>query len=82
MNTKRLFYNWLQKEDCLKQFKYNVKHCVYFYPNLLCSHEETPDLFISRAFRWNETDEGYLYWLRKDDAWIKFLEDKYPNLIN
>lgn len=82
MNTKRLFYNWLQKENCLKQFKYNTKHYNQFRSNVFSLYEENPDLFISLSFRWDETDEGYTYWLDKDDAWIAFLEDKYPNLIN
>lgn len=80
MNAKRLFYNWLQKENCLKQFKYNLKH---YFPvrNTVNNESSDPYFFIFLAFRWDETDEGYLYWLLKDNAWITFLKDKYPYLI-
>lgn len=78
MNVKRLFYNWLQKENCLKQFKYNTKHRSR--PNQVFRMYD-PSYFVVAAFEWDRSNEGYSYWLCKENKWIKFLNDKYPNLI-
>lgn len=78
MNAKRLFYNWLQKKGCFKQFKYNISHLpksdqvFRFYD---------PSYFIVGAFDWDGSNEGYNFWSHMDSLWVEFLENKYPNLI-
>ena len=78
MNYKRLFYNWLQKKDCLKQFKYNTRHLSR--PNQVFRFYD-PSYFIVRAFDWADSNEGYNFWSYMDVSWVEFLESKYPNLI-
>lgn len=86
MNIKRLFYNWLYQKSILKQFKYNLRNIrgpsvLGHPPNIRDNVYTTPQWFIWDAFAWRETNEGYDFWKYIHLSWVKFLENKYPNLI-
>ena len=86
MNTKRLFYNWLYQKSILKQFKYNLRNIkdpslLEHPPNIRNNVYTESQWFIWDAFAWGETNEGYDFWSYMHSSWIKFLKNKYPDLI-
>lgn len=83
MNYKRLFYNWLQKENIYDQFfsnvmihshvwhKYNSGKKVFEY--IVKILKKDPVKYIS-AFIWDETYQGYDFWSMKSFKWNIYLD--------
>lgn len=83
MNYKRLFYNWLQKENIHNQFFSNVMTCNYLtykynsgkkvFEYLLNISKKDPQTYVS-AFIWDDTDQGYHFWSMKCLKWNRYLD--------
>lgn len=83
MNHKRLFYNWLQKENIYDQFFSNVVtdgNMIYKsnsgkkkFEYLLKILGKDPRSYIS-VFVWAATYQGYPYWSMKYLKWNAYLE--------
>ncbi len=74
---KRIFFNWLQKHNALKEYRRN-RHVfmqtlswrrdfisISSYLNL------SVPAAICSAFDWGETPEGGQYWRKLDDKWVQ-----------
>lgn len=61
---KRIFFNWLQKQDALKAYR-AAKHKSHWAIYKLMS---IYDPFIT-AFPWSETPQGLPYWAVLDKKW-------------
>ena len=82
MNYKRLFYNWLQKEDIHNQFFSNVvtaNHVIHksnsgkkvfeYIVKIVGKH---PRNYMS-TFVWEDTYQGYHFWSEKHFKWAEYL---------
>lgn len=82
MNYKRLFYNWLQKENIYDQFFSNIimdgrivhksnsgKKVFEYIVKIL---GKNPRNYIS-AFIWDDTAQGYHFWSTKSLKWNEYL---------
>lgn len=83
MRYKRLFYNWLKKENIYNQFFSNVvtdSHILYksnsgkemfkYIVNIL---GKDPRSYIS-VFIWDDTEQGYPFWSMKSFKWNIYLD--------
>jgi hypothetical protein len=69
---KRIFFNWLQKQGVLKQYKRNrfaYSHKCHTRAN---SYALMPFRYAMDAFTWRHTPEGYGFWLHLDHVWTLF----------
>lgn len=60
------FYNFLKRYDCYDNFLNNIDCKIYdiIYKNIYdCIH------FISRAFYWSQSTEGFDYWYKISCLW-------------
>lgn len=70
---KRIFFNWLQKQGVLEQYKQNrfdYSHECHAQDNsyaLMSFHYAIDD-----AFTWRYTPEGYGFWSNLDHEWTSF----------
>lgn len=83
MNYKRLFYNWLRKENIYNQFfsnvmtyshithKYNSGKKVFEY--IVHILNKYPEAYIS-SFIWADTYQGRNFWSKKCLEWNKYLD--------
>lgn len=63
MNTKRIFFDFLQKHDALETYK----RAIYdWHSRKLHSFEFYP---LDTAFIWAYTSEGFEYWKSLDEKW-------------
>lgn len=82
MKYKRLFYNWLQKENIYNQFFSNVvtksfiihksnsgKKVFEYIVNILYKN---PRDYVN-TFTWARTYQGHGFWLTKSLKWKKYL---------
>lgn len=83
MNYKRLFYNWLQKEDIYDQFFSNVIMHSYImhksnsgkkvFKYIVKISKKNPISYIS-TFIWDDTCQGYDFWRGKSFKWNRYLD--------
>lgn len=72
--NKRLFFNFLQKNNALKAYKKYYKKC---YGQSIAANEYIP---LSVAFVWATTVEGNEYWKSLDQQWhdyLRFRQNKF-----
>ena len=70
---KRIFFNWLQKQGVLEQYKQNrfaYSHICHLQDN---SYTRLSFSYAIDAFNWRHTPEGYGFWLTLDYAWTLFV---------
>lgn len=75
MNTKRLFFDFLQKHDVLKAYKRAFKSTILRYGRRTNGY-----IPLGGSFIWAETPEGHLYWQALDMQWgnyFKLIKKKY-----
>lgn len=69
---KRIFFNWLQKQGVLEQYKQNR----FAYSHKCQAQDNSYALLSFRyaidAFVWRRTPEGYSFWSTLDHAWTSF----------
>lgn len=63
MNTKRIFFDFLQKNNALKAYK---RAFYAWHDRKLCPSEYYP---LGVAFVWGGTQEGHDYWKALDENW-------------
>ena len=63
MNTKRIFFDFLQKHNALEAYKREFKS---WHSRKLHSSEYYP---LSVAFIWAYTSEGHEYWKSLSEKW-------------
>lgn len=63
MNTKRIFFDFLQKNNALKAYK---RAFYAWHDRKLRPYEYYP---LGVAFVWCRTQEGYDYWKELDENW-------------
>lgn len=68
---KRIFFNWLQRQGVLKQYKHNRFAFSKKY-HYLDSYKSLPFFYAIDAFIWRHTPEGYGFWLHLDHEWTFF----------
>ena len=83
MNYKRLFYNWLRKENIYNQFFSNVvtnSHVIHksnsgkkIFEYIVKILGKDPRNYIS-AFIWDDTYQGYHFWSIKCLKWNEYLK--------
>jgi hypothetical protein len=73
---KRIFFNWLQKHNALKEYRRNRYVFLQAHSGLrsLISMNSYPAMpmpaALGIAFDWAETPEGGQYWRKLDDEWV------------
>lgn len=67
---KRLFFNFLQKNNALKAYKKSYKK---FHDQSIAANAYTP---LSVAFVWADTAEGHEYWKSLDQQWHDYLRSR------
>ena len=74
MNSKRLFLNWLEKNNIKQRFLYNcrkVRSAIdprNVYP-IKYIWKEKPSLYIINSFAWRASSEGFRFWDDYDFLW-------------
>ena len=71
--SKRLFFSFLARHGALTKYKLNRN--IY----LQKKHQEITDIisnkgYISRAFSWRMTPEGYEYWEHLHKLWLDIIK--------
>jgi hypothetical protein len=77
LKEKRIFFNWLQKQGALKQYKRNrfaYSHKCHTRAN---SYALMPFSYAVDAFVWRHTPEGFDFWTTLDYAWTLFARRYY-----
>ena len=75
--AKRIFNNFLKCNGVKSKFiagfngEDRDESLLFFL-----SHTEIKD-FISEAFRWINTDDGFVFWLNIDDEWMEIIDDEW-----
>ena len=72
MNYKRLFLDWLKKNDPENKFEYRLS---MFGKTLKChvkNNLEYSRLIICDSFSWIDTPEGGNFWFNLHSNWILF----------
>ena len=71
---KRIFYNWLRRKNLLEIYKKRREEDPYppHDPKVL----RIGDNFIYRGLFWQETPEGFEFWLHLDMKWRRHLNRK------
>lgn len=83
MIYKRLFYNWLKKENIYNQFFSNVmtgnRHIINKFNSGKKMFEyivkilgKNPEGYVG-TFVWDATYQGYSFWLKKHSKWYAYL---------
>jgi hypothetical protein len=62
-NTHKLFIRFLKEEKCYLDYINNLLSDNFSFINL------NPEAFISQAFTWCFTKEGYSHWVVKHEKW-------------
>lgn len=74
-DIKQQFINFLKKSKCYNSYMENLKTASSpFYENVEFKHFLQivhPKSWISLAFHWADTLEGYEYWLRLNQMWTR-----------
>lgn len=75
-NSAKIFLLWLKEHDCYGQYKEN-----FISYHLHCSFstfisEYIPYSYLSSAFFWADTSQGWDYWQELNWKWVDFLEEK------
>ena len=66
--SKRLFFSFLAKHGALTKYKLNRN--IYLQKNFQeISDITTYAVYLSRAFSWRLTPEGYAYWEHLNKLW-------------
>lgn len=83
MNYKRLFYNWLRKENIHKEFFFNAityNHITHkfnsgkkVFEHVINIFRRDPQTYVC-AFIWDDTYQGYHFWLMKSLKWNEYLD--------
>lgn len=76
LKEKRIFFNWLQKQGALKQYKRN-RFAFLKRNSYLCSYALLPFSYAVDAFVWRHTPEGFDFWITLDHAWTLFARRYY-----
>jgi hypothetical protein len=75
-NSAKIFLLWLKEHDCYGQYKENFisyrLHCSF---STFIS-EYIPYSYLSSAFFWADTSQGWDYWQELNWKWVDFLEEK------
>ena len=66
MDERTRFFKFLVEHDALFPFINNLDLELMPY---IC--QNVPELWITLAFKWDETPEGYNYWAILDNCWLK-----------
>ena len=75
MNTKRIFFDFLQKHNALQAYKRAFKASIL--DSDLRRNEYVP---LWSSFVWADTPEGHMYWRALDEKWdyyFKSIKKKY-----
>lgn len=80
---KRIFFNWLQKQDALEKFRRNRHVFLTSYRGISWRIRVGYSIVhvaevLGVAFSWDETPEGGQYWRNLDAKWL----DEYDNIID
>lgn len=74
-DIRQQFINFLKKQKCYDNYMENLKTASSpFYENVEFKHFLQivhPKSWISLAFNWDSTLEGYEYWVRLNQMWIR-----------
>lgn len=68
MNKKRIFFDFLQKQNALQAYKQAFYTC---HSRKLHSSEYCA---LSVAFIWADTPEGHEYWKSLDEKWFNYFK--------
>lgn len=66
METRTIFFRFLVEHNALFPFINNLD--LEQMPRI-CQH--IPEFWITLAFKWDKTPEGYNYWAILDNCWLK-----------
>lgn len=66
----REFEEWLEERGCLAEYQYNLIE----YPQTHSSRVEFPSCYVTQAFQWIDTAEGFYYWACVHEGWMYKLE--------
>ncbi len=69
MNTKRIFFDFLQKHNALEAYKRALKATVGRHD--VRAREYIP---LGGSFVWARTPEGHLYWQALDMQWDRYFD--------
>lgn len=75
---KRIFFNWLKTKgtyEAYKQARHDMNHSSESKHPYFRSTLNDPDKFISDAFTWRSTPQGYKFWERLSINWRKYLSE-------
>ena len=77
ISTKQLFIKFLKDNNVYEQYMFNVnkRKEKYFTPKNFFLNTLYVD-FVSNAFTWKETLQGYGYWDKIENNWLYNLRKK------
>lgn len=77
ISRKKLFIKFLKDNKAYETFMFNLnsKKGFFFTPKKFFNNTFYED-FVSNAFAWAETKEGYDYWDELEDKWFDNLRMK------
>lgn len=64
--------NWMRKQNWYGLYKYNTM-MNFLTPGAIFRDEDVQD-FLTAAFNWEETSEGFEYWNNINESFLDFLE--------
>lgn len=77
-DSAKIFLLWLKNKDVYDRYKENFTHyrCSSF--SVFIS-EYIPSSYLSSAFFWADTSQGWNYWEELNWEWIDFVEKEKLN---
>ena len=77
ISRKKLFIHFLKQNNAYEQFMFNLnsRKGYFFTPKKFFNYTFDED-FVSNAFNWDDSLQGYGYWDELEDKWLGTLERK------